>query len=138
MVRIAGKVNGLFLSAIAAAARGRWIRHSPNGATGSFPGAAPCVAVGWLAAQAERPLFLRLEPEDRVRVVSALAGLIILGFTMILLVSWGARVTRRYMNRPIHGQHGNAPSADDWAKKPLHADNDWTDESDEPRDSDKP
>ena len=88
----------------------------------------PGFVIGWLVAQEQRPLFLRLEPEDRVLVVSALAALIILGFVMILLVSWGARVTRRYMNRPIHDRCGKGLSADDWASKPLHADNDWKDE----------
>ena len=93
----------------------------------------PGSLVGWLVAQAGRPLFLRLEPEDRVRVVAALAALIMLGFTMILLVSWGARATRRYMNRPIHGQRTGGPLVDDWAKKPLNADDDWNDEPTESR-----
>jgi hypothetical protein len=93
----------------------------------------PGALVGWLLAQADRPLFLRLEPADRVRVVSALAALIILGFTMILLVSWGARATRRYMNRPIHGQRTGGPLVDDWARKPLNADDAWNDEPTESR-----
>jgi hypothetical protein len=93
----------------------------------------PAALFGWLVAQSGRPLFLRLAPEDRVRVVSALAALIILGFTMILLVSWGARVTRRYMNRPIHGQRSGGPLVDDWAKKPLNADDAWNDEAAESR-----
>ena len=88
----------------------------------------PGFVVGWLLAQTDRPLFLRLEPEDRVRVVAALAALIILGFAMILLVSWGGRATRRYMNRPVHGQRTSGLPVDDWAKKPLTADDAWNDE----------
>ena len=91
----------------------------------------PDFVVGWLLAQADRPLFLRLNPEDRVRVVAALAALIILGFAMILLVSWGARATRRYMNQPVPGQRTSGPPVDDWARKPLNADDDWNDESNE-------
>ena len=95
----------------------------------------PGVTVGWLLAQTERPLFLRLEPEDRVRVVAALAALIILGFAMILLVSWGARATRRYMNRPVRAPGTGDPQVDDWAKKPLIPDDDaWNGESTKPRD----
>ena len=94
----------------------------------------PGMIATWFLAQAQRPLFLRLEPEDRVRVVAALAALIILGFTMILLVSWGARATRRYMNRPAHGPRTGGPQVDDWAKKPLIPDDDaWNGESTEPR-----
>jgi hypothetical protein len=93
----------------------------------------PGVIAGWVLAQTERPLFLRLEPEDRVRVVAALAGLIILGFAMVLLVSWGARATRRYMNRPVHSPRSGDPQVDDWAKKPLIPSSDaWNGESTEP------
>ena len=97
----------------------------------SFLTATPDFVVGWLMAQAGRPLFLRLDPEDRVRVVSALAALIMLGFTMILLVSWGARATRRYMNRPVRGQRASGQPVDDWARKPLNPDDDWNEESTE-------
>jgi len=75
-------------------------------------------------AQAPEPLFLRLEPEDRVRVVIALGGLIILGSAMIFLAAWGARATRRYMNRPVHGQSSGSPFVDDWARRPLIPDDD--------------
>jgi hypothetical protein len=94
----------------------------------------PGMFAAWLLAQAERPLFLRLDPQDRVRVVAALAALIMLGFTMILLASWGARATRRYMNRPPHGGRDSNLQVDDWAKKPLIPDDDaWDEQSTEPR-----
>jgi hypothetical protein len=90
----------------------------------------PGMFAAGVLAEAQRPLFLRLEPEDRVRVVAALAALIILGFAMILLASWGARATRRYMNRPLHGGRGSDPKVDDWARKPLIPDDDARDEKD--------
>ena len=94
----------------------------------------PGVLATWFLAQADRPLFLRLEPQDRVRVVAALAALMILGFAMILLVSWGAKATRRYMNRPVYGPRTGDLRVDDWAKKPLIPDDDaWDGESTEPR-----
>jgi hypothetical protein len=73
----------------------------------------------WLLAQEKGPqtAFTRLEPQMRVKVLAAMAGLIILGFGMVALAWLGARVTRRYMkqgdrNRP-------PPDEDDWARKPI-------------------
>jgi hypothetical protein len=95
-----------------------------------------CVQAAWLWGQTPRPLFFRLKPEDRARVLVALVGLVILGIVLVLLVSWGARVTRRYMRR--------APSSerppwdrleDDWARKPLYQDADTSGRgADEPSD----
>jgi hypothetical protein len=67
--------------------------------------------------QPQTPLS-RLDPQTRVKLLAALAGLIILGFGMVALAWLGARVTRRYMNQ------GDRPSRrplddDDWARKPL-------------------
>jgi len=87
-------------------------------------------AATWvIRAQAEQPLILRLEPKDRVRVLAALAAVIILGFALVLLAWWGARATRRYMNRPPRiRQRTDSPvvKEDDWATKPMYTDNDTT------------
>lgn len=70
-----------------------------------------------------RPLLERIGPQRRAKVLSALAGLVILGLGMIFLTWLGARATRRYMNRePILRQ--KPPDATplrekDWAEKPL-------------------
>ncbi|ADB18858.1 hypothetical protein Psta_4210 [Pirellula staleyi DSM 6068] len=48
--------------------------------------------------------------------LAAIAGLIILGFTMVGLVWWGARYTRRYMNQPSAHHPTPRPPADDWIK----------------------
>src|SRR5438105_1161527 len=48
-----------------------------------------------LLAQAQ-PLIKRLDDQTRAKVLSALAGLIILGFAMVLLAWLGARVVQRY------------------------------------------
>lgn len=74
----------------------------------------------WLFAQQTEPLFRRLEPQMRAKVLAALAALVILGFALVVLVSLGARATRRYMNsgrsKPPVKPHG---SPDDWAEKPI-------------------
>lgn len=68
------------------------------------------------------PPLLRMRPRDRARVLAALAGLIILGFTLMLLAWWGARFTRRYLRRPWPDQRRRVPvvSEFDWANKPLY------------------
>jgi hypothetical protein len=69
------------------------------------------------------PPLLRMTPRDRARVLAALAGLIILGFMLILLAWWGARFTRRYLRRPWPDQRRRrvpVVSEFDWANKPLY------------------
>lgn len=64
-----------------------------------------------------------MKPRDRARVLAALAGLVILGFTLVLLAWWGARFTRRYLRRPWPDQRRRQPSGVsefDWANKPLY------------------
>ena len=85
-------------------------------------------AATWVIwALAEQPLIVRLEPKDRVRVLAALAAVIMLGFALVLLAWWGARATRRYMNRaPRIRRQTDSPvvKEDDWATKPLYPDTD--------------
>ena len=69
-----------------------------------------------LFAQQGEPVFRRLEPATRAKVLAALAGFIILGIALMLFAWMGSRATRRYMNS------GNSPKPrldDDWAKKAL-------------------
>jgi hypothetical protein len=78
---------------------------------------------GWLLlAQQKVPLIQRLDPKTRVKVLAALAGLVILGFGMVLLTWLGGRATRRYLRSTTHrASRITPPSAveDDWAEKPL-------------------
>jgi len=96
------------------------------------------IRLAGLPLQAQPPL-LRMKPRDRARVLAALAGLIILGFALVLLAWWGARFTRRYLRRPWPGQQrGQTPpvSEFDWANKPLYdlPDEDPAGETGDPRD----
>jgi len=65
----------------------------------------------------------RLDPERRAKVLAALAGLLILGFGLVMLAWLGARATRRYMRRePLLFQKppaGTPLREKDWAEKPL-------------------
>ena len=83
-------------------------------------------AVGWIVVAAEQPLILRLEPQDRVRVLAALAAVILLGFALVAFAWWGARATRRYMNRtPLDDRKPDARTGqDDWATRPLYPESD--------------
>lgn len=91
----------------------------------SMAGVSFARAAIWIAqTQAERPLILRLEPEDRVRVLAALLTVLFLGLSLILFVWWGARATRRYMNSATQTRRRRQATTvreDDWATKPLYA-----------------
>ena len=76
----------------------------------------------WLAAAEGRPLIQRLDPATRAKVLAALAGLIILGFAMVLLTWLGGRAARRYMGSRSAGDRRSRRSdsqEEDWANKPL-------------------
>ena len=75
-----------------------------------------------LADDTTKSVLERLDPATRTKVFAALAGLLILGFLMLLLTWFGARVARRYMRRNLSLQprHRRAvQDEDDWATKPL-------------------
>lgn len=72
-----------------------------------------------VGAEAAQPVWFRLTPEDRVRVLFALAIILFLGFAFAAFAWWAGRWTRRYMNRPIRSSHLRELQADDWARKPL-------------------
>lgn len=52
----------------------------------------------------------------RAAGLAAIAGLIILGFALVLLIWWGARYTRRYMNAPVAHHPTARPPAEDWTE----------------------
>jgi len=68
--------------------------------------------------QAEAPLQ-KLDDPTRARALAALAGLIILGFAMVLLTWLGARVVQRYRQGTSYFRPTRRPSEHDWARKPL-------------------
>ena len=57
------------------------------------------------------------------RIIAVAYLVIFLGAVLVLLAWWGARVTRRYMNREPVARSRNVPRPlreDDWADKPLY------------------
>jgi hypothetical protein len=62
----------------------------------------------------------RLDDATRVKVLAALAALIILGFAMVLLAWLGARVVQRYRRGSSYFQPTPRPGEHAWAKKPLN------------------
>jgi hypothetical protein len=71
-------------------------------------------------AEDERlPLIKRLSDAERISVLAALAGLIILGMAMVALTWLGARFTQRYRNRQSYFQPTRRPGEHDWAKRPM-------------------
>jgi hypothetical protein len=61
----------------------------------------------------------QLSDLSRAKVLAALAGLIILGFGMVLLTWLGARVTQRYRRGTSYFRPTARPGELDWAKKSL-------------------
>jgi hypothetical protein len=71
------------------------------------------------AAQDQRLGIKRLDDPTRVKVLSALAALIILGFAMVLLTWLAARITQRYRRGTAYFQPTARPGEHAWAKRPL-------------------
>jgi len=67
----------------------------------------------------QAPLIKRLDDPTRAKVLAALAGLIILGFAMVLLAWLGARVTQRYRRGTPYFRPTARPGEHDWTKKRL-------------------
>jgi hypothetical protein len=70
-------------------------------------------------AQARQPLLKRLDDATRAKVLAALAGLVILGFAMVLLTWLLARLVQRYRHGSAAFRPTPRPGEHDWAKKPL-------------------
>ena len=75
-------------------------------------------AIHLLLLAEEMPLK-KLDGATRAKVLSALAGLIILGFAMALLIWLGARMTRRYMYGTSYHKPTPRPGTSDWSPQPL-------------------
>ena len=75
-------------------------------------------AVAW-ADVPPGPLIKRLDGPTKAKVLAALAGLIILGFGMVMLIWLGARVTQRYRKGSSVFRPTPRPGEHDWARKPL-------------------
>jgi hypothetical protein len=71
----------------------------------------------------KRPVLKHLDGKRRAKVLSAIAGLIILGFGLVFLAWMGARATKRYMHRePLLFQKPSEKTPHDekdWTEKPL-------------------
>jgi hypothetical protein len=76
---------------------------------------APALAL----AQEPLPFIKRLDGPTRAKVLAAMAGLIILGFAMVLLTWLGARVTQRYRKSNPYFRPTPRPGEHDWAQRPL-------------------
>ncbi len=85
-----------------------------------------CAILSWAViaacawAQEQQPLIKRLDDTTRAKVLAALAGLVILGFAMVLLTWLGARITQRYRNSAAYFKPTVRPGEHEWARKPLN------------------
>jgi hypothetical protein len=70
-----------------------------------------------LPGRSPEPLFKRLNPRDKVRVVSALLGLLFLGVFLVALAWILGRRARRMARKPARSSR---VAADAWAQSPLH------------------
>jgi hypothetical protein len=97
----------------------RWRLKPP-----AFAIAAPIglVFVSVALADEAQPLIKRLDDATRAKVLAALAGLIILGFAMVLLTWLGARITQRYRHSSPVLKPTPRPGEHEWARKPISED----------------
>lgn len=72
-----------------------------------------------IIAQQPAPPIKRMDDAMRAKVLAALAGLIILGFAMVLLAWLGARMTQRYRRGASYFRPTARPGEHEWARKPL-------------------
>ncbi len=70
------------------------------------------------------PPIKRLDDPTRAKVLAALAGLVILGFGMVLLTWLAARVVQRYRTGRSYFRPTARPGEHEWAKKGLVEDED--------------
>ena len=72
------------------------------------------------SAQETKAPLRRMDDATRAKALSAMAGLIILGFALVLLAWLAARVVQRYRHGTSYFRPTHRPSEHEWAKKPLH------------------
>ena len=80
--------------------------------------AAACLSQDQPVAPSLSPIE-KLDDATRARALAALAGLIILGFAMVLLTWLAARIVHRYRHGTSYLRPTRRPSEHDWAKRPL-------------------
>ena len=73
----------------------------------------------WLLADIPAAPIRRLDDPTRVKVLAAIAGLIILGFGMVLLAWLGARYAQHYRHGGTPLEPAQRPDEHDWAKRPM-------------------
>jgi hypothetical protein len=79
-------------------------------------------ACGLLLAQSRQPIARRLDDAMRAKVMAAMAGLLVMAGTAIVLAWLASRAVRRYVRRISHlrlHRLGARSRGDDWAAKPL-------------------
>jgi hypothetical protein len=74
--------------------------------------------MNYLWAEVAAPIR-RLDDATRAKVLAALAGLVILGFGMVLLTWLAARVVQRYRKGRSFFQPTARPGEHEWARKQL-------------------
>jgi hypothetical protein len=86
---------------------------------GTAIGAVSMMAPPILMGDDRQRLIRRLDDPTRVKVLATLAGLVILGFAMVLLTWLAARVVERYRHGTSFFRPTPRPGEHEWAKKPL-------------------
>jgi hypothetical protein len=67
-----------------------------------------------------QPGIRKLDRKSRAKVMSAMAGFVILWLAIIVFIWLGARYTRRYMHGTLRSSFARPPvEEDDWARKKL-------------------
>lgn len=65
------------------------------------------------------PPLKRLPGPEKAKALAALAALIILGFSAVLLTWLGARITQRYRQSAPYFRPTPRPTEHDWSRKPI-------------------
>jgi len=77
------------------------------------------LSAGTVLADIPAPPIKRLDDPTRVKVLAAIASLVILGFGMVLLTWLGARFAQRYRQSTPYLRATSRPGEHDWARRPL-------------------
>jgi hypothetical protein len=98
-----------------------WLPRLPRAVVWAWV-ALPLVLLQAAALAQDAPPLKRLDGPMRARVLAAIAGLIILGFGLVLLTWLGARMTQRYRHGTAYFRPTPRPGEHDWARRPLAED----------------
>jgi hypothetical protein len=80
------------------------------------------IFVSIATADEAKPLIKRLDDATRAKVLAAMAGLIILGFAMVLLTWLGARIAQRYRQSSPVLKPTPRPGEHEWSRKSISED----------------